>query len=292
MVILPAIITLRQKFLLMNNVQQINRGIKMMKKTFPLLSLATVFLSTATCALAAPSVEEIVDKANHAAYYAGKDSKALVNMTITDSQGRTGNREYVILRRDDQNGGNQKFFIFFRKPADIRKTVLLVHKYTDKDDARWIYLPDLDLVKQIAASDKRTSFMGSHFFYEDVSGRGINQDKHELLEDGEKFYVLKNIPKDPVSVEFSSYRVWIDKKTFLPMKAEYANKADKPYRVVEALAVEDIQGHPTVTKSRVQDLTSGGETVTDFSNITYDLGLDESIFNQSDLRKPPREVYR
>jgi outer membrane lipoprotein-sorting protein len=263
-----------------------------MKKLLPILFLTTLFLSTATCALAAPNVEEIVSKANNAAYYAGKDGKALVDMTITDSQSRIRNREFVILRRDDKDGGNQEFYVFFRKPSDVRKTVFLVHKFTDKDDDRWMYLPDLDLVKRIAASDKRTSFMGSHFFYEDVSGRGIDEDKHELAEDGEKFYVVKNIPKDPVSVEFSSYRVWIDKKTFLPMKAEYLNKADKPYRIVEALAVEDIQGHPTVTKSRVQDLTSGGETVSEFSNISYDLGLDASIFSERYLRKPPKEVYR
>lgn len=264
----------------------------MMKKIFPILFLATFFLSASTCVLAAPSVEEIVNMANNAAYYAGTDGKSLVEMTITDSQGRTRNREFIILRRDDQDGGNQQFYVFFRKPSDVRKTVFLVHKYTDKDDDRWMYLPDLDLVKRIAASDKRTSFMGSHFFYEDVSGRGINEDTHELVEDGDKLYVLKNTPKDPVSVEFSSYRVWVDKKTFLPMKAEYLDKGDKPYRIVEALAVEDIQGYPTVTKSRVQDLTTGGETITEFSNITYDLGLDASIFTERYLRKPPREVYR
>jgi len=264
----------------------------MMNKTVSLLPLATFYLCAATWASAAPAVDEIVDKANKAAYYAGNDGKANVTMTITDSQGRTRNREFVILRHDSRDGGEQQFYVFFKKPSDVRKTVFLVHKYTDKDDNRWMYLPDLDLVKRIAASDKRTSFMGSHFFYEDVSGRGINEDKHELLKEEDTFYVLKNTPKDPVSVEFSSYLVWVDKKTFLPMKAEYADKADKPYRIVEALEVEDVQGHPTVTKSRVQDFTSGGETVAEFANITYDLGLDESIFTERYLRKPPREVHR
>ncbi len=39
-------------------------------------------------------------------------------------------------------------------------------------------LPDLDLVKRIAAGDKRTSFVGSHFLYEDISGRAVQEDKH------------------------------------------------------------------------------------------------------------------
>jgi outer membrane lipoprotein-sorting protein len=240
--------------------------------------------------MAAPSVDEIVEKANLAAYYAGDDGHAEVYMTITDDQGRTRNREFVILRRDNVDGGQQKFYVYFKKPSDVRKTVFMVHKYIERDDDRWMYLPALDLVKRIAASDKRTSFVGSHFFYEDVSGRVITDDTHELLEETDTFYVLKSTPKDSDSVEFSSYTLWIDKTTFLPMKAEYLNKEGQKYRVVEALEVKEIQGFPTVIKSRVQDLDSGGNTVTEFKEVKYNIGLEENIFTERYLRRPPREV--
>ncbi len=253
------------------------------------LALLLLFQQNAT---AAPTVDEIVVKANNAAYYAGNDGKSIVNMTITDAQGRIRNREFTILRYDVQDGGEQKFYVYFKKPSDIRKTVFLVHKYIDRDDDRWMYLPDLDLVKRIAASDKRTSFMGSHFFYEDVSGRTITEDSHELVQESDRYYVLNNIPHEPGAVEFSSYTLWIDKKTLLPMKAEYINKEGQTYRRVEALEVKEIQGHPTVTKSRVEDLESKGNTVTEFSEITYDIGLEDSIFTERYLRRPPSEARR
>lgn len=264
----------------------------MMKKIATILLLLALFLFTQQDVSAALTVDEIVVKANNAAYYAANDGKSLVNMTITDVQGRTRNREFVILRYDVQDGGEQKFYVYFKKPSDVRKTVFLVHKYIERDDDRWMYLPALDLVKRIAASDKRTSFMGSHFFYEDVSGRTMTEDSHVLTEETDQYYVLKNIPHEPETVEFASYTLWIDKTNFLPMRAEYINKTGKKYRLVEALEVKEIQGYPTVTKSRVEDLESGGNTVTEFTEISYNIGLEDSIFTERYLRKPPNEARR
>ena len=235
------------------------------------------------------SVQEIVDRSNLAAYYEGKDGRSLVNMTITDSQDRTRERRFVILRRDDKDGGDQKFYVHFSRPSDVRNMVFMVWKHIGHNDDRWLYLPALDLVKRIAASDKRTSFVGSHFFYEDVSGRNPADDTHELIETTGQYYVLKNTPKNSDEVEFSHYMLWIDKTHFLPMKAEYYDKNAKQYRLVEALKVETIQGHPTVTKAKVTDLKSGGHTVSVFSEIEFDLGIEESIFTERYLRRAPRK---
>ncbi len=247
-------------------------------------------LSVAAAALAAePSVDEIVQKANLTAYYQGDDGRASVHMAIADAQGRTRERRFVILRRDVKDGADQKFYVYFEEPADVRKMAYLVWKHVDKDDDRWLYLPALDLVKRIAASDKRTSFAGSNFFYEDVSGRSPEADTHELAETTAEHYVLNNKPKDPKSVEFASFKVWIDKKTFMPMKAEFLDAEGKPYRVVEALEVKNIQGFPTVVKSRVRDLKSGGNTVSEFSNVRYNVGLPDDVFSERYLRRAPRK---
>ena len=250
------------------------------------------FLGLSAHAEESPSVDEIIDQANKAAYYSGDDGRSKVKMTITDSQGRAREREFNILRHDVSDGGEQHFYVYFKKPSDVRKMAFLVHKHIDRDDDRWLYLPALDLVKRIAASDKRTSFVGSHFFYEDVSGRGVAEDSHEIVEVTDAHFVIKNIPKDPGSVEFASYTVWIDKKSYMPTKAEYMDPSGNTYRDVEALEVKDIQGFPTVTKSRVRDLASGGETVSEFTDIEYNIGLDDKIFTERYLRKPPREVRK
>jgi len=170
-----------------------------MKRTTMLsLKAAALFLALAagTASVLAPvaartadlaNVAEIVDRANKAAFYAGDDGRALVRMTITDAQGRERIRQFIIIRKDIEAGGDQYYAVLFTRPAEVRNTVFIVKKHVGKDDDRWLYLPGLDLVKRIAAGDKRTSFVGSHFFYEDVSGRGVDDDEHELLETTEKY---------------------------------------------------------------------------------------------------------
>ncbi|MHC4572685.1 MAG: outer membrane lipoprotein-sorting protein [Planctomycetota bacterium] len=240
-----------------------------------------------------PDVDTIVNKANLAAYYQGKDGKAKVNMVITDKNGQKRQREFTILRKDVEDGGDQNYFIYFLKPVDVRKMVYMVHKHTDvkKDDDRWLYLPALDLVKRIAAGDKRASFVGSDFLYEDVSGRSLDEDTHELVRTTDEFFVVKNVPKQPDTVEFSYYNVSIDRRTYVPMKMEFYDKKNRLYRVIESEKVETIQDFPTVVKSVVSDLNTGSKTEMEFSDVKYDIGIGD-IFTERYLRRPPREARR
>lgn len=257
--------------------------------------LITALVATALTfgAYAEMGVDEIVNKANQASYYAGNDGRADVEMKIIDKSGSERTREFTLLRMNVDDG-NQKFYVYFKKPADLYKQVFLVWKETGegKNDSRWMWLPALNLKREIAPGDKRTSFVGSDFVYEDVSGRNLNEDVHELIETTPTQYVIKNTPKDPGSVEFSYYTMQIDQETFLPRRAEYYDKNGKLYRTVEATKVDTIQGYPTVTESVVSDLNTGGKTVNIFSNIEYDIGLKENIFTERFLRRPPREVTR
>ena len=232
------------------------------------------------------TADEIVAKANDVSYYAGNDGQATVSMKFSDGR----SRDFVILRKDVPGGLDQKFYVYFKGPSDVRKMSYLVHKRPGKDDDRWLFLPALNLVKRIAPGDKRTSFVGSDFLYEDVSGRGLNEDTHELTETTDGQYVVHNVPKDPASVEFQSYKVWIDKDTYLPRKAEYLDKKGKLYRRIRSNKIETIQGHPTATEQTAEDVARGTSTVITFGEIKYDIDLNDNIFTERFLRRPPREV--
>lgn len=236
-----------------------------------------------------PTVDEIVRKANHMSYYQGKDGKARVKMTITDGQGRKREKELTILRlnTDDKDEG-QKFYVYFHQPADERGTVFMVWKHVGRDDDRWLYLPALDVTRRIAASDERTSFVGSDFFYEDISGRGIEEDHHELVSTDATYFVVKSTPKDPGKVEFDSFTAWIHKGTFIPVRIEF-EKGGKVYRQATTLEVKDIQGKKTVVRGSMKDLEKGSETVLEYSTVQYDIGLPEDIFTERYLRNAPRQ---
>jgi len=209
-------------------------------------------------------------------------------MVITDKNGQERTREFTILRKNIQAGGEQKFYVYFNRPADVRKMVFMVWKNVGKDDDRWLYMASLDLVKRIAASDKRTSFVGSDFVYEDVSGRSLEEDEHTLIEHKDGFYKIKNVPKNPGDVEFTHYDMWINDQTFLPERAEYY-KGDTLYRIATHEAIEEIDGFPTATQSKVENLETGSTTTITFSNIKYNIGIPDDIFTERYLRRAPRQ---
>lgn len=255
------------------------------------------------------SVDEIINRANYRMYYQGQDGRARVQMEIIDEQGRTRRRAFTILRRDAPESddlaanayrGDQSFYVYFHRPADVAETVFLVWKHakggTGSDaagpDDRWLYLPALDLVKRIAPSDERTSFVGSDFFYEDVSGRGLYEDSHQLLRTTDTYYVVRNTPKQPDAVEFSYYDMYIHKDSFIPVQVDYVDRQGRVYRTGRALKVESIQGFPTVTRSSMEDHNRGSRTVQSYSAVEYSTGIPQDIFTERYLRRAPRQYLR
>lgn len=238
------------------------------------------------------TVDEIVDRTHVASYYQGKDGRAKVTMTIYSKKGNKRVRNFTAMRRtvpEQGDGGDQAFYIYFHKPSDVSRMVYIVHKQVKSADDRWLYLPSLDLVKRIAPSDERNSFVGSDWLYEDVSGRGVDEDHHKLVKTTKNFYVLEHKPKKPKSVEFSSYKSWIHRTTFLPTRVEYFDKRGKKYRIMTIDEVKQVQGYNTVKKATMQNLKAGTKTVLEYDTVKYNLGLPAKVFTERYLRRAPIE---
>jgi outer membrane lipoprotein-sorting protein len=261
-----------------------------MKKLFIALMICALSLALTKSAIAKElTVDEIVKKANEAYYYKGDNGRSRITMDIRNRQGNSRKKEFVILRLNLEKGGPQKYYVYYEKPNDVRGTVFMVWKYLDKDDDRWLYLPGLNLVSRIAASDKRSSFAGSTFVYEDISGRNLELDDHEIMEDTNDAYIIKGVPKKAYDVEFAYYISSINKDNFLPTKVEYFNKKNKLIRLLEITKIIDVQGYPTVAQAIATDLRSGGKTIIDFNDVEYDIGVEEDVFTERYLQRPPRK---
>ncbi|GHE93369.1 outer membrane lipoprotein-sorting protein [Thalassotalea profundi] len=251
-----------------------------------LLASPSLFAETLT------DVNQIIQKSNLASYYAGDDGRTQARMIIVDSQGNKQMRQFTILRKDKADLGDQEMLVFFSRPSDVNGTVFRVTKKVNSDDDRWLYLPALDLVKRISAGDKRTSFVGAHFFYEDVSGRNPAEDNFTLISSDNGLYTIKAIPKDLTTVEFSWYKAEIDTKTFIPMKVTYFNEKDEAIRQMQVLDTQVIDGYTTVMHSKIIDLTNDSFTEMQFRGVQYNLGIEDNIFSERSLRTPPKQWLR
>lgn len=237
------------------------------------------------------SAEDIMKQAHLGLYYAGDDGRAVVDMELVDKNGRTRTRKFTMLRLDIEDGGAQKYYTYFTEPSDVRRTCFMVWKDPEKDDARWIYVPALDLVKRISANDKASSFVGSDFSYEDVSGRHWSDDTHRLLrteeKDGRKYYVIESVPK--ADDAFAKKITWVSADLMLPEREEYYDDKGELTRVFEAEEIKEIDGIQTVTKRKMTNVKKEHSTIVEFSNVEYNIGLDEDLFTERYLKAPPQK---
>ncbi|MDP2166990.1 MAG: outer membrane lipoprotein-sorting protein [Thermodesulfovibrionales bacterium] len=241
----------------------------------------------------AMTAEEIMKKSQAAFLYPGKDFKARIMMKLISKGGQERIRELTMLRKNyGEPGGDQKYFIYFFQPADVRDMTFMVYKYPKKDDDRWLFVPALNMVKRIAAQDKRSSFVGSDFTYEDVSGRDIEDDGHEVIKEekiGDKdCYALKSTPK-AADVDYGYKLSWIDKAGFLPLKEEYYDRRGELYKVFSADEIKEVKGFPTITKRSMKNLQSGHRTETTFTKTDYNIGIEDSLFSERFLKQPPKK---
>jgi outer membrane lipoprotein-sorting protein len=226
-------------------------------------------------------------------YYPQTDAKSEISMRIVNRQGQVRERRLTMLRLNQTLGGDQSYYIYFHEPVDVKGMSFLVLKHLGRDDDRWMYLPAIDLVKRIATSDKRTSFAGSDFTYEDVSGRALDEDAHELL--GEESLgtqlclVVKSTPKRPDEAGFNYRKFWIDKATHLPLKVEHYDLKGKLYKVYETQDIQILQGTPTITKAVMKDLEGERYTEITMKEVSYNVGITSDIFQERLLRRPPRQ---
>ncbi|MBZ0266716.1 outer membrane lipoprotein-sorting protein [bacterium] len=283
--------------LLLTGGKFLKTGGNTMKKSTAAAAAAVVvgglmILGGADRAAAAPDANALMKESHLAMYYAGDDGQVTVGMELTDKRGRTRVRRFQMLRMDETDGGAQKYFTYFFEPSDVRRTTFMVWKDPEAEDARWIYVPAVDLVKRISSKDKGSSFMGSDFSYEDVSGRKWTEDNHTYLGeetlDGKVCDRIQSVPKEEDS--FTKKISWIDRETKLPLKEEYYDKKDRLERVFTSDSIETIDGFPTATVRSMANVLKDHHTTVTFENIKYNVGVDTDLFTERKLKSPPTSL--
>ncbi len=238
----------------------------------------------------AESAEDVMKKSQRAFLYAGSDMKTRVMMRLIAKDGRERIREMTMLRKNTGEAGDQKYFIYFNQPADVRNMTFLAWKHPKKETDRWLFIPALNMVRKVAASDTRSSFVGSDFSYEDISGRDTDYDTHTLVKDekaGDRdCYVVKSAPKDERGMDYTYKLSWIDRERWLPLKEEYYGRTGSIQKAFTADEVKNIGGYWTVTRRTMKNLENGHRTEVSYEKTEYNKNMEDSLFTERSLKNP------
>src|SRR5262249_47223846 len=140
-----------------------------MRKTWVGLVALVVAVSSGTAAAHAATAREILDqrKALDDTRRKWTDRQEVLTMTIRDSRGVERQRDLTVYERR-LPGDERQTIVFFRSPAEVKGVGLLAYTHKGKAAEQWLYLPELQRVRQITSRARNESFVGSDLSYQDL----------------------------------------------------------------------------------------------------------------------------
>lgn len=218
------------------------------------------------------------------------DRTAHMRLTSTDRKG--GERQRVVdvfdMRLDD---GEARSIMFFVDPPEVRGTAVLAffHRGTIAD--QWLYLPELQRVRQITANTRRQPWMGTDFTYADLSllialqaGNPVAESAQETdattLDDTAVSVIeLTGLAED---VPYDGLVAWFGRDDGILRRLDcFAN--DELVKQLTQGAVRLVDGVAVAHHGEMRSLTAGTRTLVDLSEVQIDRGLSDDLFTQRAL---------
>jgi negative regulator of sigma E activity len=227
-------------------------------------------------------VMEEVDNRN-----VGDDQIAEMTMTLIKSTGRKRERKVKVWQK--AFGDGDRSLMRFLEPGDVAGTSFLVWEHENKDDDQWLYLPAQKKVRRISSDEKKDSFMGTDFSYEDLGSQHLDDYSYLLLPgekiDGYDCYMIKSVPKQGIEKSYSKTVSWVRKDIFVTVKIDFFDKRGQLLKQLHVRALEKIDGIWTETVMEMENVQKKHKTILTFENIIYNSGLQNDIFTERNLRE-------
>jgi outer membrane lipoprotein-sorting protein len=226
------------------------------------------------------SATEIVkrsqDKAN------GLSSQGTMKMTIV----RPGWSREVIMK--SWSLGTDFYLIYITSPAKDAGQVFL-KRYNDM----WNWMPSINRMIKIPPSMMGQSWMGSDFTNDDLVKMNsmVNDYQHTLV--GEEMidnydcHIIEFIPKPEAAVVWGKITVWISKKDYYQLKAEYYDEDDA---LVSSMTASDVtfMGDRSLPSKMVMiprdKEKEGNETRMEMTDMKFNVNLEEDFFSQQNMK--------
>jgi outer membrane lipoprotein-sorting protein len=262
----------------------------------PILVLMAIAVASSLSAFAAdgiPTGRQIFERCNYK--YPGEDQKSTLTIILRDKDGNEKKNVYHRFWKDYKgaDGIVDKMVLYTEFPPDAEGAAFMRWAYTassDKNADQWIYLPVLKKIRRVAIRDPGDSFLGSDLTYADISGRGIDADKHKLVQiltrGKTNYYAVENTPVNKQKSLYSKTISWFEKGKdwsgcvkrqvdFYDKKGEaLKQQIIKWQRVGKAWVWDEV---------KVKNVQTGHSSIFRISDVKINVGLSDDIFSERAL---------
>lgn len=218
------------------------------------------------------------------------DSATTLTMTLTNRHGQTSVRELRLKALEVQEpGAGDRSLVIFDRPRDVAGTAFLSHTKIEDPDDQWLFLPALKRVKRISSANKSGPFMGSEFAYEDLVSQEVDKYKYLWVQTEDcgalTCFVIERRPVYENS-GYTKQVVWVDSLQYRPMKIDFYDRKES---LLKTLVFSDYRQYAErfwrAQKMQMDNHQTGKATTLDFTVYDFQVGLSESDFTSSRLKR-------
>jgi catechol 2,3-dioxygenase-like lactoylglutathione lyase family enzyme len=214
-----------------------------------------------------------------------------VKMELSGPGAPSGSRTFRIYTSAPA-GKPRKMLVRFEAPANIEGTALLTVQRPKGGQDNWLYVPALDQVRRIAATDRSQSFVQSDFAIEDMTVTVDNEARQYRIVGsapcGERDCIqIEDRPRTPAAAKESGYGhvvLHVDSALSVVHRVDFFDKSGGLLKVLRAEGlVEAAPGKWRFDRAKIAHLQRGTGTVMTVLSRALGKALDSGLFSPSNL---------
>jgi hypothetical protein len=212
--------------------------------------------------------------------------RAELKLTSVSKAGQR--KEQVLTSTAKRVGGRLHSLARFSQPAGVAGvTVLTVEGAGGEPADISLYLPKLKRVRKVARTQRGQSFMDTDFNYADLGGTGGERDESLRLAGETKVldrlvHVLRG--KAGPDSPYGEVTLYVDKETYVPLKADYSDREGKPLKVYRAAQLKTFKDRVIAERAVMENLQTGSSTTLEVLKLE-DVQLGDEAFTERALER-------
>ncbi len=228
-------------------------------------------------ALYALSGKEIMEQSDRLPDPASTESRA--EMKIYRDGALKETKEFVIYSK--KYGQDSRSLIRFIKPTQIK---FLTHSRKHGDDFQWLKTTS-GKPKKIGSTDSGKPFVHSHFFYEDLKSREINDYEYTLRGEAvvldEECYRVEAVRKSGDKT-YDRIELFVRKSDYFVLSVNFYQNG-KLLKFLKNYEVKTVDGILTPHRM-VMSLPDGkGKTEITITSVRHNIPVNDSLFSKETL---------
>jgi len=226
-----------------------------------------------------------------------QDAKEIVRKSDEHVRGTTSQADMTIqiirptwsreMSMKTWSKGNDLAMILMTSPARDKGTIFLKRK-----KEVWNWIPSIERNIKLPPSMMSQSWMGTDFTNDDlVKEASVVEDYNQTIIGEEEIdsrtcYKIQMIPKPEAAVVWGKVILWIDKKDFLMLKAEYYDEENILINTMIAGDIKLLGGKllPSIMEMMPAD-KKGNKTVLIYNSLLFDKPIEESFFSTQNMQR-------